>query len=468
MAIFSGPGWGSGSYSVGSVSEDFAAVPNAWCAQSKELNIEVAPPRGWRIADSVWPSITTVVDEHDAPWGLVRPVLNWSKPTHLRARLGTVQHSIGHSNVTVLLATEDIDAGQIKRWGGIVSRNRATTETSAEGPTLCNASHARRGIGWGGKDLIVFDKRPVHASSSALAALDRCAAACCAASNCIGWAVKPVLHSSSPEPRLGSGATCFLVSNGTQMFKNPQDVSGTSGRPAPVPPLPVPPLRSTLATNLLFPARAEQILINGRSVTLPSSIGPSGYVLPVGRNDAGNTTFMLVQSRVCFVATVIRADRVGNVSEVEIEIKADTDSLERNAARLAIYHYRGPERRLRGSVKVAMAFVTGPCADLGGPDAFADAAGHLVGSSVAHTAVSGGEDTRSGQWSSVLRWGAGVLGSGTGGGGLEVLRDSQDASVLRRTINGVDVAMPEHELEVDGHALSFLPPQSKPGSAIVE
>ena len=82
--------------------------------------------------------------------------------------------------------------------------------------------------------------------------------------------------------------------------------------------------------------------------------------------------------------------------------------------------------------------------------------------------ASGGGDTRSGQWSSVLRWGAGVLGSGTGAGGLEVLRDSQDASVLRRTINGVDVAMPKHELEVDGQALSLLPPQSKPGSAIVE
>ena len=100
--------------------------------------------------------------------------------------------------------------------------------------------------------------------------------------------------------------------------------------------------------------------------------------------------------------------------------------------------------------------------------AFADAAGHLVGSSVAHTAASGGGDTRSGQGSSVLRWGAGVLGSGTGAGGLEVLRDSQDVSVLRRTINGADVAMPEHELEVDGQALSFLPPQSEPGSAIVE
>jgi hypothetical protein len=463
VAIFSGPSWGTGSYSVGSVSEDFAAVPGAWCAQSKELNIEIAPPHDWRVADNVWPSITTVVDEHDAPWGLARPVANWSKPTHLNARLGTVQHSsVARSNVTVLLMTEDIDAGQVARWGDTSVHHEDSEIVAAQPPLMCNSSHARHGVGWGGKGLVILDKRPVPPSTALPLALDRCAEACCASPSCTGWAVKPVLSNNSSEPHLGEGATCFLVSQGVQSFHNPLDVSGASGRlPPPSPPGPTPgPPRSSLATNLLFPARAEHITINGKSIAFPDSIGRSGYVLPIEHNEtAGNTTLMLVQSGVCFVATVIRADAVGNVSgfsEVEIELKADTDSLERNAARLAIYHYRGAERRLRGSVKVALAFVTGPCAEHdGGPAAFAKAAGRLVGSSVVHAAASDGNTS---QWSSELRWDADLWGSHTGAGALELLRDARaSASVLRRAIDGVDVVMPEHELEVNGEALSFLP-----------
>eukprot|EP01051_Picozoa_sp_SAG22_P016808 SAG22_NODE_2458_length_2550_cov_1.919625_1_plen_215_part_10 len=104
-------------YAAGSVSEDFEAVFDpaenslVWAATSKELSIELKPPVGWDLASSVWPSVTLVVDEKDAPWGLARPIINWSKPTHLRSRIGVVQHTAG--NMTVLLATADVDAAQL-------------------------------------------------------------------------------------------------------------------------------------------------------------------------------------------------------------------------------------------------------------------------------------------------------------------------------------------------------------------
>jgi hypothetical protein len=63
-----------------------------------------------------------------------------------------------------------------------------------------------------------------------------------------------------------------------------------------------------------------------------------------------------------------------------------------------------------------------------------------------------------GTWTSKLQWERGVLlgDSGT----VAVERATQaSARVLKRTINGVAVAMPESELEVNGKPLSFLAPQ---------
>ena len=72
---------------------------------------------------------------------------------------------------------------------------------------------------------------------------------------------------------------------------------------------------------------------------------PRAGVLPVNASTEGGTSLMLAQSGVCFVARVIRADAVANPntvqhggdrSQVEIELKTDTESLEHNAARLAV------------------------------------------------------------------------------------------------------------------------------------
>ena len=161
-----------------------------WNAQSKEINIELAPPTGWDIAGSVWPSVTTVVDDFDAPWGLVRKVANWSKPTHLRGRLGSVQHTHLNTSTTILLATLDIDAAQPAPDGGREGPRGERVDLGSSPLLICNASQAKHGMGWGGNYQIV-DQRALPSHAVLPAALDQCAASCCAHDNCTGWAVKP-------------------------------------------------------------------------------------------------------------------------------------------------------------------------------------------------------------------------------------------------------------------------------------
>ena len=119
---------------------------------------------------------------------------------------------------------------------------------------------------------------------------------------------------------------------------------------------------------------------------------------------------------------------------------------------------------------------------MGGPGGFADAARRVQGSSLLHPDGKGLTLTRTpsllgsrftlrltltrtphththtGTWRTELQWEAGVWGSHAGAGNLEVVRDANaSAAVVRRSINRVEVAMPESELEVNGKALSFLP-----------
>ena len=161
-----------------------------WCAQSKEINVELAPPTGWDIATSVWPSITTVVDDFDAPWGLVRKTPNWSKPTHLRGRLGSVQHTHLNTSTTILLATLDIDAAQPTPDGGRESPARERVNLDLSPMLICNATQAKHGVGFGGNFHIV-DQHALPSHIALPAGLERCATACCAHDNCTGWAVKP-------------------------------------------------------------------------------------------------------------------------------------------------------------------------------------------------------------------------------------------------------------------------------------
>eukprot|EP01052_Picozoa_sp_SAG31_P011925 SAG31_NODE_687_length_12813_cov_2.597216_7_plen_708_part_00 len=437
----------SSSYAVGSMSEDFEAIDcpaescYAWCPESKELNIELSPASNWSISTEVWPSITTVVDEHDAPWGLIRRVANWSKPTHLRARLGSVQHTPQNSQSTVLLTTLDIDASQLSPPGSDRSDDLAASIVPAaqSPPLLCNVSRsvqqARHGFGWQG-NFVMVGKYTMHRTTMTKA-LDKCATSCCTVSNCTGWAVKPS----------GVQLECVLVSKGEQTYPNAAEYSGTKGPSLPPPPPSPPPatLRTSLATNVVFPARVEQVVFSGETVIFPNSTDESGYVLEGGT--ATNATLLLAQRGTCFAVRIVRADsRREQQKPVEVELKADRASLQLNAARLAIYHYRGQKRALQGSVKVGLVMVTGPCQD---PTKFAAAVRRMTVSSV-YTGVSPATGAARGTWTSSVEWQEELLGVGK----LEVVRDS--AKVRSRKINDVDVAMPEEELVVNGKPLSFL------------
>ena len=430
-------------YAVGSVSEDFAAVPNAWSAQSKEVNIEVAPPSTWNLAASDWPSVSTVVDDHDAPWGLVRRVQNWTKPQHLRGRLGSAQFLATQTNVTFLLVTLDIDAAQITPPDASAQEDRQGEKYTQTSPPLqCNASSARHGVGWAG-NYKLLQQLILPPSAKASAAMEHCAALCCSNARCTGWAVKPA----------NTSRECVLVKDGVQTFPNPEEYSGASGRPINPGPTPTPSAaRSSLATNVIFPARAEHIFFGRRDVVFPDSTGPAGYVLR-GEQAAApteNASVMLVQGGVCVAARVIRADPVhaaGDQVAPAIELKADTASLQHNAARLAIYHYRGKERMLQGSVKLALGLVTGPCAAAGGPSGFLDKVLTMTATSTVGT---------DGRWINVLKWDSGQLGGDTAGSIAVEREDGPSAKVLSRKVNGAPVCMPASELTVNGKPVSFL------------
>lgn len=246
-------------------------------------------------------------------------------------------------------------------------------------------------------------------------------------------------------------------SDGSQTFPNPREYSGVSGRP--VDSAWVDPLRASLATNVVFPARADQVRLSGRTVIFPHSVSPTEpFVVPSAAANE-NTTLMLVQRGVCVVVRVIRADAVSLADTVRIELQADTDSLPRNAARLAIYHYRGDKRMLHGSVKVALAFAIGPCVD---PASFLSTAERMTAASTVDS---------DGIWTSTLRWDKAALGGNPQEGELTVVRRTSESGftskVLRRTYNGVEVQMPISELVVNGKPLSFLPEPPQPNQHAV-
>jgi hypothetical protein len=108
-------------------------------------------------------------------------------------------------------------------------------------------------------------------------------------------------------------------SDGSQTFPNPREYSGVSGRP--VDSAWVDPLRASLATNVVFPARADQVRLSGRTVIFPHSVSPTEpFVVPSAAANE-NTTLMLVQRGVCVVVRVIRADAVSLADTVRMSCR---------------------------------------------------------------------------------------------------------------------------------------------------
>ncbi len=87
-------------------------------------------------------------------------------------------------------------------------------------------------------------------------------------------------------------------------------------------------------------------------------------------------------------------------------------------------------------MRLALAFIVGPCDVYGGPAAFSHAVEGAVFSSVS-----------AGNWTTEFVW---------SGDKLKIAR-AMNGTVLRRALNDVDVAMPDYELVVNGSRLNFLP-----------
>ena len=257
------------------------------------------------------------------------------------------------------------------------------------------------------------------------------------------WLAKPFYCLCS----VGNGSVCELFENGELSVHKPGEIAGKSGRSV-IPPVTNKPARSSLATNVLFPCRTNLILLDGRPLLFPKDVS-APFVVPSATTNE-NTTLLLVQGGVCVAVRVIRADPVMGGGSVRIEVQADTDSLQRNAARLVIYHYHGTERILQGSVKAALAFVTGPC--FGDPSSFLK----LVKEMTATTTV---DSTNI--WNSTLHWEKGALSATAPAGWVTVTRQTNESGstsrVLKRMHNGVELQLPGNELEVNGEKLSFLP-----------
>ena len=110
----------------------------------------------------------------------------------------------------------------------------------------------------------------------------------------------------------------------------------------------------TLATNVILPAKADSVLLDGKSVSpkAPFEIkaGP-GSVVGIREGKAG------------VAIRIFAADGCAGFEPV-FKLKAEAHGLESDAFRYSVYHYQGDSRKLKEtSTRVGLIIVAAPCKD---------------------------------------------------------------------------------------------------------
>lgn len=90
---------------------------------------------------------------------------------------------------------------------------------------------------------------------------------------------------------------------------------------------------SSMATNILFPVKAEEILLDGKSVDVSS---------PSSRAASLNNVLALRQGNACFAARFFHVDAADGITP-KFELRAEADGLGKGAARLVVYHSSGSQ-----------------------------------------------------------------------------------------------------------------------------
>lgn len=178
----------------------------------------------------------------------------------------------------------------------------------------------------------------------------------------------------------------------------------------------------TYATNIVFPAAADDVILDGRRVELAE-----GVTLP-----ARTDSVLAVRDGGGCVAA--RLFRVGGIDgqQPRVVLKLDADGAEHGAARLAAYQYQGPRKRpTTTTAHVGVAFLAGDCANTQDALELADQV----------EAMPITEHRTAAAWS--------VEATTPDGTVLAAGRDLTNRSVAHRTVNGVDMLAPS-PLTVNG------------------
>ena len=109
---------------------------------------------------------------------------------------------------------------------------------------------------------------------------------------------------------------------------------------------------ASLATNVLLPARADALVLDGNSVSAGAP-----FAMPARADGVVGVR----EGKAGVAVRVFRADGCAG-QEPTLVLQADQVGLEGGAARLTAYHYRGPERKLEDAhVRVGLLFLAGRC-----------------------------------------------------------------------------------------------------------
>jgi hypothetical protein len=111
---------------------------------------------------------------------------------------------------------------------------------------------------------------------------------------------------------------------------------------------------ASLATNILLPARADRLMLDGKNLAGDEGFQQAGKV---------NSVIGVRDGNGCFVARIFHADGAAG-QDATFVTESDKDGLQKGVARYAVYHYRGPVKKLRDAhVRVGLLMLADMCTD---------------------------------------------------------------------------------------------------------
>lgn len=180
----------------------------------------------------------------------------------------------------------------------------------------------------------------------------------------------------------------------------------------------------SFATNVVLPARADQLLLDGKPRAARAPFEAAGRV---------GSTAALRAGQAAVAVRIFAADGAAG-QEPRVVLQADPDGLSYGAVRLTVYHYRGPEAKLTDEhVRVGLLFEVAHCDSV---TALKELAARVAAAPVEHS--------RQGQV-----WAASAL---LGGVRLEGARDMAAKRPAYRRVDGK--AVPARVLNVNGKDLA--------------